>query len=286
VFLEIEMEPFHDLNLAVRWNFALIKILRTVKQRPPVLARYIYYLNFAMYEAYSLCSDYKSFILHLDHKGKNKKCSDCMNCMGCVRRIISVAAARYLAITFKDHSFEALLSDKITLEDILNVDFKVIKTKKDLSLLEKGVLAAELVMKEASKDGSNEQKDFADVENDLFPLYVGKNPPGTDIKDIDPNYWSPLQLPDGTFQKFLTPHWGAVKGFSINADNVEDTKVKPFPEAETEEYCEQVQEIVKVTAKLTEEQKVKAEFWHIGFPSLSCSPPEQWILLSFGLIKK
>lgn len=77
-----------------------------------------------------------------------------------------------------------------------------------------GKQVAEAILAYAANDNSNEANGYADTTNYrpvnhwLDTLYAG-----TDLTDF--NRWQPLQLPNGTIQTFLTPHWGLLPSFAL-----------------------------------------------------------------------
>jgi len=79
-----------------------------------------------------------------------------------------------------------------------------------------GVRIARIVLDYAAGDGANEAGGYADTSGYApanAPLYPEE--PGTGDMDF-PNNWQPV-VPRGAAvaQYFLTPHWGAVKGFAL-----------------------------------------------------------------------
>jgi hypothetical protein len=132
------------------------------------------------------------------------------------------------------------------------------------------------------------------------------NSPG--MGGFDPNRWVPLRVPNGTFfdplnalsafvnnsdpttynvQNFLTPHWGAVRPFCMTDGSQFRPPAPPqsgslasytdgFGQTMTEDeaYNRQVDEVVEITANLTLEEKLIAEYWADG-PE-STTPPGHW----------
>lgn len=170
-----------------------------------------------------------------------------------------------------------------------------------------GTLAAENVFEARENDGTNAENGYADTTG-FTP--INDPEPGSDGApggvDFDPNHWQPLRVPTGTVtneagvpiidpddpssysdQVALTPHWGNVTSFAMddNAMFRPDTppQLGDFSEyvdgagnvtTNDQAYRDQVAEVVEMSAGLTNEQKVIAEFWADG-PRTE-SPPGHW----------
>ncbi len=126
------------------------------------------------------------------------------------------------------------------------------------------------------------------------------------ITCFDFSKWAPLRVPTGTVvdgnnfpavdnanpasfrdQTFLTPHWGAVRPFALSAFGQLRPAAPPTPgsaatytdglgrvRTEDQAYNEQVDEVLSITAGLTERQKAIAEYWADG--PASVTPPGHW----------
>lgn len=170
-----------------------------------------------------------------------------------------------------------------------------------------GALAAQNVFEARENDGSNAENSYADTTG-YTPLNDPE--PGSDGApggvDFDANHWQPLRVPTGTVtndagvpiidpddpasyvdQVALTPHWGNVDSFAMedNAMFRPDTppQLGDFSEyvdgagnvtTNDQAYRDQVAEVIEMSAGLTNEQKVIAEYWADG-PRTE-SPPGHW----------
>lgn len=91
-----------------------------------------------------------------------------------------------------------------------------------------------------------------------------------------PNTWTPLSL-NGSTKGYLTPEWGTKnKGIVIDEDYKEllDNTNELFPS--DSQYQNEMKETEQVTATLTDEQKILAEFW-AGGPG-TVTPPGMWVV--------
>ncbi len=180
-----------------------------------------------------------------------------------------------------------------------------------------GNVSAEALLEFRLEDGSNQAGDnpngilgvpYSDVSG-----YEPVNPPGD---SIDIKRWTPELVPinaepgeETRIQNFLTPHWGDVTPFALESGSqfrppapepfllvegevdleeqtitLEDTgEVLPITkdligEVINPGFIEQAESIVEVSANLTDEQKLVAEFWEDG--SGTSFPPGTW--MTFG----
>lgn len=175
-----------------------------------------------------------------------------------------------------------------------------------------GNVSAEALLAFRYEDGSNQKGNnpegalgvpYSDISN-----YEPVNPPGD---PIDIEYWTPELVPidaePGTeiqIQSFLTPHWSNVIPFAASSSQIEIEAPEPFllvdgevdleartiTEDETgevipitrdligdvinPEFIEQAEDIVAISANLTDEQKLIAEFWEDA--SETSFPPGTW----------
>lgn len=70
--------------------------------------------------------------------------------------------------------------------------------------------------------------------------------------------WLPIETPDGRTQRALTPGWGQVRGFAIG-----DAAIfrAPPPPRDDATFSTMVDDIINVSANLTDELKAVAEYW-------------------------
>ncbi len=145
-----------------------------------------------------------------------------------------------------------------------------------------GNQAAKALLDFRHNDGSNQLGNLSasGIPYSDYTGYTPVNLPDTITNTnpatiIDPNRWQPLVLPDGTVQEYLTPHWNRVTPFGLaSGDQLRPTQgPKRYPE-DTEGYIEQAEQLIKISANLTDEQKAIAEYWAGG--SGTVTPPGYW----------
>jgi hypothetical protein len=97
---------------------------------------------------------------------------------------------------------------------------------------------------------------------------------------IDPDRWQPLTYPDKTGRvntpPYLAPHWGHVRPFALPSGSI----YRPLgpPRYGSAEYARQAEELLIISANLTDRQKASAEYWADG-PG-SETPPGHWCLFA------
>ena len=180
-----------------------------------------------------------------------------------------------------------------------------------------GNVSAEALLKFRLEDGSNQAGDdpngtlgvpYSDVSG-----YESVNLPGN---TIDIERWTPETVPidaqpgeETRIQNFVTPHWGDVTPFALESgfqfrppapepfllvEGEVDLEEQTITLEDTEEvlpitkdligkvinpgFIEQAENIVEVSANLTDEQKIVAEFWEDG--GGTSFPPGTW--MTFG----
>ena len=141
------------------------------------------------------------------------------------------------------------------------------------------VVAAALV-KFRHDDGSNQLGTLGPTGLP-YSDYTGYEPVNTPDEVRDPNRWQPLRHPNraGTaiiVQQFLCPHWAHVIPFALTSgDQFRPAPPVLFPRGS---YREQAEELIDISAHLTDRQKVIAEYWADG-PN-SVLPPGHWDLFA------
>ncbi|MDY6783060.1 MAG: calcium-binding protein [Cyanobacteriota bacterium] len=154
-----------------------------------------------------------------------------------------------------------------------------------------GNISAEALLEFRRTDGSNQLNDYADTTG-----YEPVNPNPDQIVDI--TNWTPERVPiddpNAPLQEFLTPQWGEVTPFGLDSgDELRPVAPEPFLLVEGDvdldartitledgsvvdisrdlvgtiinpEFIRQTEQVVEISANLTDEQKLIAEFWEDG----------------------
>jgi hypothetical protein len=131
-----------------------------------------------------------------------------------------------------------------------------------------GNLAGQRTLQFLETDGANQQNGYADTSG-----YTPVNTPDT---VSNPVRWQPLRYADGRVQQFLAPHWGTVKTFGLTS-GAQYRPPAPQP-ANVDAYRIQAQAVVTLSAGLTEQQKMIAEYWAAGPGTVT--PPGMWVQIA------
>jgi len=297
-------------SVVVKWNQVALDAVRASAPRPTVNSRALFLLHTSMYDAWSAYSPAANGTQlggqlrrpAAEHTEANK------------RAAVSYAAYAALLKFFpayeqKTGAFTAQMKNLG-----LPTDPATLASRDPATPAGIGNIAAETLLNARLNDGSNQTNNYAEVVSATYPaLYQSVNnadPAASNTvggPTFDPARWQPLRVPNGkatdpvtgfplannadpstyTDQKFLTPHWGAVTPFSLSFGGELRPPPPPRPGSAApytdalgntmssdEAYRRQADEIVQLTAQLTERQKVIAEFWADGPDSVT--PPGHW----------
>ena len=263
-------------NVVIYWDNVALTAIRLVSPGPPVVARALAMVHTAQYEAWSqydataagslLGSRYRQPVTKrtIEHQSE----------------AMSYAAYRVLRDLFPKLSslFDISLQEQ---GYTLTVDTTNPETAAGL-----GNLAAAVVLTYRHDDGANQ---LGDRHPGAYSDYTGYQPVNTVTQVNDLNYWQPLATPNGSFQggcnagnelivqTYVGPHWGNVLPFALN-DGAPITPTTGPMRYPSPEFTLQAQEILSISANLTDHEKIMAEYWADG-PS-SELPPGHWALIA------
>lgn len=141
-----------------------------------------------------------------------------------------------------------------------------------------GNVTSQAVLDFRHGDGSNQ---LGDMHPGAYSDYTGYVPANQPDRIIDPSRWQPLRLPTApagpVTQSFVGPHWGLVKPFGLRSGSQFRSSTGPARWGSAQ-YGRQAQEVLDISACLTEEQKVVAKYWADG--PRSEQPPGHWNLFA------
>lgn len=253
------------VSVVLFWGEACLQSIRETQQGPPVTARTLAVVHTAMYDAWA-AYDAVAVGTRLggalrrpieEHTTANKEAA------------ISYAAFRALVDLFPGRAavFESLMESRGYDPDDHTTD--------PSSPIGVGNVAAAALLEFRHEDGSNQLNGYADY-TDYVPVNGPLDPTLPGIPGlVDPSRWQPL-IHDGKVQPWIIPHWRNVAPFALTSPD----QFMPPPPAPVKsgEFRRQVQEVVNAQAKLTDRQKVIAEYWADG-PS-SEFPPGHWCTIA------
>lgn len=263
-------------NAVTFWDDVALNAIRIARPGPPIVARTLALVHTAQYEAWSqydatavgtlLGSMYRQPVEQRTWWNK----TDAM----------SYAAFRVLVDLFPDQQY---YFDYIMREE--GFDPTLTTTKPDTAV-GVGNLAAAIVLTYRHDDGANQ---LGNRHPGAYSDYTGYQPTNTYTQVNDLNHWQPLATPNGSFQggclddgsltvqTYVGPHWGNVIPFALNDGEPITPTTGPirYP---SPEFTLQAQEVLSISAHLTDREKAIAEYWADG--PASELPPGHWALFA------
>ncbi len=279
-----------------RWNqMSLAAVRHEVNPAPPAVARSLFVVHTAMYEAWAAYdADAAGPVTgqNLDVEGSSDDQMD------------AVSVAAYWAIQDQFPGFDTDTNAPASLlEELVGEpnDDPIADSPEAI-----GLAAATAVLDDRQNDGANEAGGYAEPENYSFPQWTEGSRPGA--RD-----WTPLKVPTGAIrdesgapivdlsdpssfegQEYVGPHWGDVRPFAIATGDALRPPEPPRPGSDEpyvdalgkastsdEAFRSQFEEVLEYSATLTDEQKLIAEYWADG--PRSETPPGHWNLLAQGI---
>jgi hypothetical protein len=257
-----------EQSVVIKWDSAALEAVRRTHPGPPMVARELAVVHTAMYDAWA-AYDANAVGTRLgnslrrpanERTNENKK------------RAVSYAAYRVLNDLFLSvpQVFDSVMQQ-------LGFDGADVST--DITTPTGiGNVAAAAVIAFRHHDGSNQ---LGDLAPGAYTDYTGYVPVNTPDQVNDPNRWQPLLVQDAqgatTTQKFIAPHWGMVIPFALTSGAQFRPAAVPklYP---SQGYTDQAQELITISANLTDEQKTIVEYWADG-PGTEL-PPGHWALFA------
>ncbi len=264
----------------LQWDSAALQGVRDAKLGAPIVARALAIVHTCMYDAWAA----------YDERAVGTQMA------GAVRR---PAAER----TFPNKREAISYAAYRALDDLLPVDTKSVYAplmrqlgydpNNDSTDIETpsgiGNVACDAVLEFRHRDKSNQLGDLAQGPYSDWTRYRPVNPPGTVparssfITPLNPERWQPLIYTDATgnlvVQMFAGAHWCYVTPFAMTKGDEFRSVVEPGPfRYGSDGYKEQAEELVSISAGLTDRQKMIAEYWSDG-PN-SEQPPGHWAMFA------
>jgi hypothetical protein len=141
-----------------------------------------------------------------------------------------------------------------------------------------GQLACQAVLDVRHQDGANQLGNVAGSSGAPYSDYTAYAAVNRPDRVTDPDRWQPLEAVDASgrhvVQQYLTPQWNRVTPFAVDPQLLAHL---PGPQRfGTPGYQKQVDEVLELSAGLTDEQKAVAEYWADG--TGTAFPPGHWML--------
>lgn len=263
--------PVKAASLVTQWNEVALQAIRDTRPGPTLVSRDLAIVHTGMFDAWA-AYDSKAIGTTL---GGTLRRSATERTIENKKEAISFAAYRTLVDLFPTqvNVFDAVMTS-------LGYDFT--NTSTDTSTaIGIGNVVAKSLLDFRHNDGSNQLGNLT-PSGIPYADYTGYQPVNSLDVVNDVNFWQPLRVSDGqggfVEQQSLTPHWLNVTPFALSSW---DEFLPPPPktiESDPEGFRQQAQEVIDISANLTDEQKVIAEYW-ADAPG-SVLPPGHWNLFA------
>ena len=268
-------------NVVVQWNNAALQGVRDSKIGPPMVARALFIVHNCIYDAWAA---YDQSAVGTEFGGS-------------LRRPVSerTLANKNQAMSFAAYraAIDLFPQDKVPVFDALmaslgyNINDNSTNPATPAGL---GNLTCQAILVIRHNDGSNQLGNMtaSGIAYADYTEYVPMNPantvplgPGYDYSSLDPNHWQPLTYFNGTTTvtpSFVGAQWNKVAPFALKSADELLSLIARFGPAvyPSQAYFEQAQALVAISARLTDTQKMIAEYWANG-PHTEL-PPGHWDL--------
>jgi hypothetical protein len=257
-------------SVVLQWNDVNLQAIRDTKPGPPQTARALAIVHTAMYDAWAA---YDAVAVGTRYGGDLRRPSE-EHTPG--RKSEAISYAAYRALTDQYPSQEGVFRAKMT---ALGYDPDNDSTDRTTPA-GIGNVAAAAVIAFRHVDGANQTGELGNgAPYSDYTGYAPMNPPiSVESPSVPedfphPDRWQPLTFvnPAGATvtPAFICPQWGHVVPFAMTSPSM----FRPVPPAPlgSPEYLEQAQELITLSANLTDEQKWIAEYWADG-PSSELPP--------------
>ena len=252
-------------NDVLLWNEAALQAVRDIKPGPTIVSRALMITQTCEYDAWSAYDAVAVPVMF--HPGWRRPAAEATD--AAKNEAVSYAAYRALTDLFPTETtfFDGLMSQLGYDGTDQSVDPS---TPQGI-----GNLAAAAVLALRHGDGSNQLGDLAAGAYADYTGYQAVNPPDS---IVDPNRWQPLRISDGhggfVVQKYTTPQWGLVVPFALTSGSqFRPPEPVQYPDPG---YKAQADEIIALSAGLTDEEKMITQYWADG--PHSEFPPGHWNL--------
>lgn len=269
-------------NVVVQWNKALLQAVRDSKLGPPMVARALAVAHTCVYDAWAA----------YDRVAVGTRLGDTLRRPARERRyenkVEAVSHAAYRAAVDLFPGSKATVFDALMASLGLDPHNTSRRTTEPAGV---GNLAADEVLAFRHRDGANQLGDEPGgrpgVPYSDYTDYRPANDPMDARTALDPstvhdvNRWQPLTYVDVSgalvTPTFVGAHWHVVRPFAMASTSQFRSPSSPA-RVGSQQFVAQAQELIDVSASLTDEQKVIAEYWADG--PRSELPPGHWNLFA------
>jgi PAP2 superfamily len=264
--------------VGIQWNSATLQGIRDAKFGAPVVARALAIVHTCMYDAWAA---YDERAVGTQVGGALRRPAS-ERTPGNKEQAISYAAYRALVDVLPVDTTSVYIPLMKRLGYDPSDDSTDIETPTGI-----GNVACAAVLEYRHHDKSNQLGDLAQGPYSDWTGYSSRNTPSpvpARAAPSDPNRWQPLTYVNSTgdlmTQRFVGAQWCYVTPFALTSGDEYRWLTRLFRPAEfgSQEYQGQAEELVAISAGLTDKQKMIAEYWSDG-PN-SEQPPGHWALFA------
>src|SRR5216684_1563053 len=263
-----------DLGTVPRWNDATLQGIRDAKLGAPVVARALAIVHTCMYDAWTA----------YDERAVGTQLGGALRRPGSERTLankeqaISYAAYRALVDVLPVDTNSVYIPLMKQLGYDPNDNSTDIETPTGI-----GNVACAAVLEFRHHDKSNQLGDLAQGPYSDWSGYAAVNTPGTvpaRAAAADANHWQPLTYVESggnlVLQRFMGAQWCFVTPFALAKGEEFREALGPSPaKYGSAEYQQQAEEMIALSAGLTDRQKMISEYWADG-PETE-QPPGHWL---------
>lgn len=253
-------------TMVLRWNRSLTEAIAATFTQATIAARAASMVNEAIYNAWAAYDLAADFTLGGIWRRPFWEFSDTW-------REVAISYAAYTVLSDLFPSQQAVLDAKLDLrapDSTVYQWFGYGQQARDL-----GISVGRKLLAARRYDGSNQYGDLAAGAYSDTSGYVSVNTPW---QLVDPTRWQPLYVQDAQgvwgVQKFLTPHWGKVRGFALSSGS----QFRPAFNTAGGPTQAEMQEVINYSANLDANWKALVEFWAANPGTVS--PPGQWLQIA------
>ena len=250
-------------NVVLRWNQAALDAIVISRTAPVIAARALAIMHTCMYDSWVAYDDNARSAMSAVSPRRPSAERTAAN----RERAISFAAYRALADLFQ--------GQKATLLDPLMSELGMDASDSSVDITTPsgvGNASCAAVLASRHNDGSNQ---LGDKHSGAYSDYTGYTPANRAGILRDPNRWQPLII-GGVSQSWQLPHWGLVTPFALTSGSQFRSRIfsgAPYLYP-SEAYWKQAFDVVELSARLGDNEKVIAEFWADGAGTVT--PPGHW----------
>jgi len=263
-------------SVAIEWNNAALQGIRDVRLGAPVVARAMAIVHMCMYDAWAAYDD-RAVGTQLQSALRRPPSE---RTLANKEQAISYAAYRALVDVLP------VDTNSVYIPLMKRLGYDPEDTSTDIEApVGIGNVACATVLEFRHHDKSNQLGDLAQGPYSDWTGYAAVNNPSAvpaTVPPADPNHWQPLAYVNSTgdmmTQRFAGAQWNQVTPFALARGDQFRASLPPPAQYGAKEYREQAQELVELSAGLTDQQKMTAEYWSDG--ANSEQPPGHWALFA------